>query len=363
MILSLFVYISLLLVALCSSTLVCQNWQLLNRKQYYFLILLPLLFLTFVLGFRENVGTDFEVYKTAYLNADFHFEPLYTFLNLILWRFGANYSWLFVSIVFIQFLFLYKAFKDYPFLLSWGIFFLFTTGLLFSQLNIIRQATAFYIFLYAMRYAVNRQFGKYLLGVCIAGLFHYSLFVFVPLYFFITFDWGIWEVWWVQLLLYILTLVFATILFSSILEWFQSLFLLTKYANYAHRLGEWDVELRSGYGVLFTRIVDGVIIYYASKLSNYYNNFSCYYKLFFIGILLSIVFGQDLVLLRLIFPLLSMRVLILSFLFYYVCKNWKVSSVFFKIIICFIFGGYIGIFLLNIFNGAEKCTPYNFSFI
>lgn len=53
----------------------------------------------------------------------------------------------------------------------------------FCSLNIMRQALAMLIILYALKYIAEKDFKKYILYIALAGGFHYTSYIFIPLYF------------------------------------------------------------------------------------------------------------------------------------------------------------------------------------
>ena len=134
MIFSVFVYLTLLV-----SLVFCGRYQ--NYRIKFFDNPIPstgillILIYTLVVGLRYDVGVDYLLYKETYLNsmspnADFiarngwsYFEPGFSAIVYAFTRYKAHFAWLFISIAFLQILFLYIFSKRYSFMSMWLCFF------------------------------------------------------------------------------------------------------------------------------------------------------------------------------------------------------------------------------------------------
>lgn len=184
------VYISLLAAAvilgipLCSKK--CGKW---GRAVY---CVLAALILIFVASVRLNVSYDYNAYASIYTNLTFYdisdimrsreekgfLLPLYI-LNLI----SENYILCFVYVAIVVygavFVYIYRH-SDIPWV-SAAAFLCF--GLFFNSLCFLRQIIAAVVAAYGMKYAVNGQPYKFIIIMLMAGTFHWSALILVPMYF------------------------------------------------------------------------------------------------------------------------------------------------------------------------------------
>lgn len=184
------VYISLLAalvilgIPLCSKK--CGKW---GRAVY---CVIAALMLIFVASVRLNVSYDYNYYATAYTELTFsdindimleRYEkgfllPLYI-LNLI----SENYVLCFVYVAVVVygavFAYIYKN-SDIPWVSAAAFLCL---GLFFNSLCFLRQIIAAVVAAYGMKYAVKGQPYKYMIMMLMAGAFHWSALLLVPMYF------------------------------------------------------------------------------------------------------------------------------------------------------------------------------------
>lgn len=162
------------------------------RKSFLILIISQFIVLH---GFRHfSVGIDSVRYYQRFVQAanvdnftdvfSLHrFEPLYTLLEGIVGIFTDNYTVFFLAtslLIFIPIgIFIYKNSNDY-FL---SVFFFIVLGYFDFSMNVVRQAIAMSVSLFAYKYAKENNLFKFLLIVLIGSLFHYSAVVVLPIYF------------------------------------------------------------------------------------------------------------------------------------------------------------------------------------
>lgn len=144
-------------------------------------------------GLRENVGTDFKMYKNLFYNLNnlnnvesYYFgdiEKGYILFNKILYSINSHHRILFIgtSVVIIGLIFncIYKYNKNY--LLSILLFI--GMGYYHSSFNGIRQYMALVIFVYSIRFIINKNIKKYIICIFIACLFHKTVVMMLPIYF------------------------------------------------------------------------------------------------------------------------------------------------------------------------------------
>ena len=154
-------------------------------------------------GLRGYVYTDFTNYKPFFDLID-GFNSLADVILFKGWEPGfvvyaalckmliPNYfAWNFISTIIDLFL-LYKILERYStnHLLSLMVFFVIGSAAL--EFNVLRNAKAIFIFLYALRYIEERRMWHYFAAIFIACLFHMSSVLFFPIYFILDKKWSKW---------------------------------------------------------------------------------------------------------------------------------------------------------------------------
>ena len=139
-----------------------------------------------IVGLRWNVGIDYPAYYdllTGNNLEDIQLGRLELIPRLSIEYIKEHgipfYVW-FIIMAFLQMFFLLKTFgKDLKVFVVWGVFF-YLTGQLALAMNIIRQATAVTIVLYAYSFLYQNKYIKYLIWIVIASLFHTSALIGIP---------------------------------------------------------------------------------------------------------------------------------------------------------------------------------------
>ena len=163
------------------------------NKNTYSKLPAPLLFslvfsliISFVLGVRDNVGTDFKNYKSYFENIENMYslsvEPGYNLLNITVTNAGFGF-WLVLFISsFIPFsLIFFRIFRDS--LLPWlSIIIIFGLSIIFQATNHVRFVFVIGLIFFASKYVAERAWFKWLIAILFAFLFHYSAIIYAPLY-------------------------------------------------------------------------------------------------------------------------------------------------------------------------------------
>lgn len=138
---------------------------------------------------RYKVGTDYTVYSTLQipqLMQGVDYKVKYEYLYQWIIKTGmsmGDVQWVFVLTHAALLFFVWRAFRNTSVDLRLSIF-LFMFGASFNtSLNIMRQSIATAVFLFSIRYIVERKFFKYLGIMVIAFLFHKTAVGFIPMYF------------------------------------------------------------------------------------------------------------------------------------------------------------------------------------
>lgn len=338
---------------------------LVNRIFYY---LVPISLLSLIIGLRYDVGVDYLAYKEIYetrFGGSFDeswekIEFLYAVISYCCYKLGMPYYILFIIMAFIPFYFYYKSFNRFRYLFPLATYCLIALGILFWYFNIQRQATAFFILLYSVNFVVKKQFWIFLLYCLIAAGFHVSSIYFIPcflLYFlprrqlFSPF---------LLVFIYIFTWIFSAHL-QHFLFGMITPFLSGRYATYLEVMEKWEMGGGSGIGLLILHLVDIILILNSSVLFWKYKHerFDIYFRIYFIGIIVSNIAGINMLLSRLPFCFTSMKIIIASFFMFHVLSMWRYNSS-----ICtklsFII---LTIFTVLLLGANIMNTPYNFVFL
>lgn len=191
-------------IQVCSNNLIQRTNDLENRRKRllnyaYFILLI-------FLGFRGYVYTDFINYKPTFDMLDGFrnlpeillfkgWEPGFVVYSALCKMIIPNYfAWNVISTLIDLFL-LYKVFERYSnnHLLSLMVFFVIGSAAL--EFNVLRNAKAIFLFLYALRFIEERKMWKYFAMIGLASLFHMSSILFFPLYFVLHKRWPQWILW------------------------------------------------------------------------------------------------------------------------------------------------------------------------
>ena len=150
--------------------------NIINKFAFTLLFLFLLVFSAF-----RDVGTDLPVYKDifnqAYLGASYfnYQEPGYMLLNLIFNKLGFNDVGFIALISFITLFFVFKTISENVSNIDVGLSVLaFVAIYYFQSFSLVRIYLVAAFLLYYSKYLVEQKFGKYLICIVIAILFHYS---------------------------------------------------------------------------------------------------------------------------------------------------------------------------------------------
>ncbi len=149
-------------------------------------------------GFKYETGIDWRVYDAIfYLQwpigkildfgivdffSQFGFEPGYILLTSIIKECGGSIQTVFFIVALINIILFYKSlnyFSKYPIFCLLG-YYCFVFFIL--DMSGIRQAIALNIVLYTMRFALERKWWKYFIGILIASTFHQTAIFLVIIY-------------------------------------------------------------------------------------------------------------------------------------------------------------------------------------
>ncbi|WP_425609801.1 EpsG family protein, partial [Vibrio splendidus] len=147
------------------------------------------LYLTLLSGFRYDVGTDFSNYLHYFYLIELGYDDVAEISFVYLFKFsqfiGLTEQFVFFVLALIisfGFISYFKYFCDKSGFLA--IYLFFTVSIFyFASFNLVRQFTAVAIFLFSVRYIIERRMFKYILMILFSSSFHISALLMLPLYF------------------------------------------------------------------------------------------------------------------------------------------------------------------------------------
>lgn len=365
-----FTYITLLFF-IVGSTYKLRNKKLSFEKVYdpsnlNVLYLLLLILLSFIIGFRFEVGVDWEGYVTDYLNLtsssvfsyfDQYYEIGYYTINWLVGVLNFGYQGVFFTMAFISWYFYFKSVPKY--IIPLFVFFLFADEYFFWGMNGVRQFAAMAIWVFSVKFIIERNLKLFLLSIIGASLFHSSSLLFLPFYF-IPYDRLYNQYYWI--IIYGISLI--AVFFLDLSAIYQNLDILVyslsdnigtveRYARYAESGRLITQETSLGLGFLFKLLVNFFIIFFSKNLLLRKPELKPYFVLFFIGTILFNLFYEFQLLNRLGQYFLIFRPLVLAYLVYFLWGNKN-----YRIIAYMISFLYIIIFMASIYGNSNMCCPY-----
>ena len=330
-----------------------------------FAVFIPILITSLLVGLRNNVGVDYPVYKEIYetqisdnwvwsinhSGVDFLFTSIFVLLH----KMNIPYYGMFIIMAFLPLSFFYAFFNRKRELIIPAIFFLYASGVFFWYMNIMRQGISFFIILFSIQYIIRGSFVKYIFWILIAAGFHLSALLFIPCYL-LHYIHGSLCNRITAVFFYIATCLLAKRLINILLV-IVTPFLTGDYIRYYNIIDSWEMSGGSGLGVLALHVSDIMMICMSTLCLSYYRKerFDIYYNIFLIGSFVSNVAGLNMVLSRIPFCFISMRVMVGAFAIWYLYRFWKITQLRYKIasIICVLCN--LAYFTGNIIN-----TDYSF---
>ncbi|EPF45818.1 hypothetical protein HMPREF1222_02448 [Treponema vincentii F0403] len=151
----------------------------LDKKILKISVLLLILLLVMISGFRYGIGTDYYTYEYIYNNIaeSSYVEPGYRYVNIALKYLGCSYATSVLFFAFVTNVLLIYFIKQYSidFVFSIVLYVLF--NYYFISFNAVRQMVAIAIFLAGIQFVFKKQYLRFLLITACAALFHYSTFI------------------------------------------------------------------------------------------------------------------------------------------------------------------------------------------
>ncbi len=245
-----------------------------------------IIILTLFNGLRVDIGNDYEQYHNIYnqVNAGLYsaIEPTYILLSKLFFGFQYGFNYVLMTYSFLTYLILYMVIQEYKIGFFSSIL-LFSTGFVFYANNQVRQALATAVFIYSIRYIIDRKFLKYIIFISFGAVFfHFSSIILVAAYFirksylnrffviscfFLSF---------IIMKLNLVGIIIVKIIY--ILPYYSDLYLKRFNDGYVIQEG-------SGIGIIFWIVVAIYIVFYQRKTES-----PVLVNLFIVGMFINIIF-------------------------------------------------------------------------
>lgn len=204
-----------------------------SNVSYWILYLL----LAVTAGLRYETGTDYFAYQEIYNGTNTLTEAIeygkiwstygnaeigYMLVNSLFRTLGVDVNIMFLFISFFTLYLVFKSISDYCYRYRFLIVLAYYCFCFFVlDLNATRQTISVSLFLYSLRYIIDRKVYKYLLCTILAILFHTSAIIILPLYWIINkriSNWVIYSMTFFGLVIILLKIPILEIMVLSILE-------------------------------------------------------------------------------------------------------------------------------------------------
>ncbi len=323
-------------------------------------IFIPILIISLLVGLRYDVGVDYLTYKDIfeyYISDDLieslkssGVEPVFTLLCVLLHKMNIPYYGMFIIMTLIPMYFFYRYFNTREYLFIPAMLLLYMSGVFFWYMNIMRQGISFFILLYAVGKLSDGSFFKYLFWVLIASGFHISSLLFLPLFLFYYIHKPLFER-SVFMLIYIITWIFSKDLTYILLSLVEP-FIEGYYLKYIDVINTLEMSGGTGLGVLALHISDIMLIYMSPLIAKVFveERYELYYNIFLCGAIISNIAGMNMLLSRIPFCLISMRIIVAAFSIYYVYNHWRNLKMHYKLAFSICLVANIAYFVGNLIN-------------
>ena len=300
-----------------------------------------LLFIFILINFKDsNQNDDFSRYVMAYNQLKntsivpfllLSKEVGFKYLNIAFAHFDLSYYIFFGTISIFCWGFFIKGSYKFSYLLPLMLYFAVTNGHYFWSLLGVRQSIAIALFFYSIKFIIERKVINYLLIIIIASLFHTSVLILMPIYFFNNINFN-------RTALFIMYLCSIFLTSNSFLhEQFTSFILnLSKYIDFINTYAS-SVEttyfktdltrVDTGYGVFLRQITTLYIIYKSKTILEKLPHLKIYFLLYIIyAILSNIFFSIDLITRVILYLNICFPIVIAATIYFFNNKLEKIIS-------------------------------------
>jgi transmembrane protein EpsG len=321
-----------------------------NKIASNILISISFLLIAGFSAIRYHVGTDYGSYE-LYFNGSYiqKMEPGYHILNVIFYGYPNGFYAVIAIATLLTYFFLFKALNNQG-VLFFGLFFYI---LLFYALTntFIRQGISAAIFLYSLRFILQRKFLKYLLLIILASTFHLSSLILIPVYLLNHINLS------KKKLLFIIFISTALIfLGSNYFSLFIEYILLIPQYGFYLSTQYIESDNNTGLGILL-KVLSGIIIIWnidKIRLSNPKSNL--FINIYMIGILLTLIASQIAIVARLAYPFNIAGIFVFAFFLKSLDIRKLTPKEFISLSLLLLFS--FALFEVEFINNENHLTPY-----
>ncbi|HAS8551803.1 TPA: EpsG family protein [Vibrio vulnificus] len=305
--------------------------------------------LFFLSALRHYVGKDYANYVMIFRdisngsNLDL-LEPGFYALNYIVSYVANEYLVMFALVSFITYLFFFKLLYDKK-IVFLGVLIAFSCGYIFRNNNLIRQGVASAVFMFSISFLEEKKFKTYYSSIVLASLFHYTVLLFLPLKYVLSFFKG------KRFFLITLTVL------SAILSKFGFGDLLLKVISMIPYYGE--LYMARSYLLDTASSGTNLVVYMWSLLSIvtiYYRPNCAYSILFSLGSILSLLTLDMSLLYRMSSYLADFKIIAIPL---FIKDNLKFNALLVYPSKLFFISILLLLTFLNVKNGISGAVPYN----
>ncbi len=338
-----------------------------KENKLFFNHLIALFLISIIVGFRYEVGVDWRAYKNVFdfikNNSSFSYQDQYMewgyfAINKIISVIGGSYELMFFTVAFLSWFFIFKSVPNI--LLPLVIYFLFVDEIFFWSMNGVRQFVAISIFIYATRFIISRNIIKYFVLIAFAAMFHFSVIFMIPFYFVPfgkLYNQKIWAVAFIVSFFFAQTPFLVDSLQIIYFEISKIIPFLSTYTRYLDTGSLEAQELVVGLGYIFRQLVAVVILFFSKSAIQKYPQTKIYFILYFLGAIFFNLFFMFQLIGRLNNYFLIFRSIVLAIVVYHLWEIRKYRNISILLVVSYFF-----LYLSQIYNSSNGCSPYNFSF-
>lgn len=332
-------------------------------KVYYWV---PVLLFTFVFGIRYGVGIDYFSYKDIYEGYDIgdilyvNGEWLFYLICEMGHKLHLSVPIYFSILSFLQVLFIYLAFKNRKLVLAYSILALFFTGIGISGFNnIIRQAVAFCIFVYALTLIERKKLLGYCMCMLLAFSFHLSAIILLPVYFLFNRGQNYIQSTKVQIIILLCCYSISWLNLSNLIS--PTIQYLSMYLDYDGYFNTHYVDARNR--SIFDIVIffmNLLLVFYFSKVKTFYNDrlFDIIYTLFWVSICLGYLLNDISIMWRILAYFSYLKFIIYGYYLYFFKNKLKYS---YKNYVCGLLFVYylLGFYCYSVlYRSYKSCSTY-----
>lgn len=334
------------------------------------LYLLILIIFSIFIGFRYDVGVDWQGYVTDYIwltsSSEFnyfdqYYEIGYYTINWFAGLLNLGHQGVFLFMAFISWYFYFKSVPKN--IIPLFIFFIFVDEYFFWGMNGVRQFAAMAIWVYSIKYIIDKNLKYFLLTVIFASVFHLSS-IFLIVFYIFPFE-RMYNL-YIWVIAYVLSLIVVFFIDLSVIYNNLDFFVLAlsddigtveRYARYAESGRLTAQETSLGLGFIFKIVINIMIIILSKSWIKRQPKYKPYLVLFFIGAILFNIFYEFQLINRLSHYFLIFRPLLLAFIvrYYWVYMKDRLLGPSLMIL-------YFIIFVAAMYGNSNMCCPYQFQF-